>query len=126
MGALLFAGACGSSNDPQSWAEADEDGNVQPNFIRACTEANNAEGAAGQLTDAQAEAYCRCAFDEIVDYYGGEIDGEQRLDDVAEAVAGRDFDAFKQLESSLRDDPTHIPADFEALLSACTNRDGST
>ena len=37
---LVFASACGSSNDPQSWAEAEDDGNLRPNFIRACTEAN--------------------------------------------------------------------------------------
>ena len=117
----MFASACGSSNDPQSWAEAEEDGNLQPNFIRACTEAN-ADDEAVELTDAKAMAYCRCAFVEIAQYYGGEIDGDSRLDDVAGAVAGRDFEAFTQFESSLSSDPTSIPADIEAMLDGCANR----
>ena len=37
---VVLASACGSSNDPTTWAEAEEDGNLRPNFIRACTEAN--------------------------------------------------------------------------------------
>ena len=121
MSVLVFASACGSSNDPQSWAEAEQDGNLQPNFIRACTEAN-ADDDTVELTDAQAMAYCRCAFVEIAQYYGGEIDGDSRLDDVADAVAGRDFEAFTQFESSLRSDPTSIPADIEAMLGGCANR----
>ena len=102
LSVLVFAGACGSSNDPQSWAEAEEDGNLRPNFIRACTDANADEGAV-DLTDAQLEAYCECAFVEIVEYFGGEIDGDNKLVDVADAIAGRDFEAFRQLESDLRD-----------------------
>lgn len=118
LSVLVFAGACGSSNDPQSWAEAEEDGNLRPNFIRACTDANADEGAV-DLTDAQLEAYCECAFVEIVEYFGGEIDGENKLVDVADAIAGRDFEAFRQLESDLRDDPANIPADIEAMLNGC-------
>ncbi len=122
---LVFASACGSSNDPQSWAEAEDDGNLRPNFIRACTEANT-DGAEIELTADQIAAYCECAFIEIVEYFGGEIDGSNRLTDAAAAAdSGRDFAAFKELESTLRDNPEDIPADIRALLTGqggCTDQ----
>ena len=122
---LVFASACGSSNDPQSWAEAEDDGNLRPNFIRACTEANT-DGAEIALTADQIAAYCECAFVEIVEYFGGEIDGSNRLTDAAAAAdSGRDFAAFKELESTLRDNPEDIPADIRALLTGqggCTDQ----
>ena len=122
---LVFASACGSSNDPQSWAEAEDDGNLRPNFIRACTEANT-DGAEIALTVDQIAAYCECAFIEIVEYFGGEIDGSNRLTDAAVAAdSGRDFAAFKELESTLRDNPEDIPADIRALLTGqggCTDQ----
>ena len=122
---LVFASACGSSNDPQSWAEAEDDGNLRPNFIRACTEANT-DGAEIELTADQIAAYCECAFVEIVEYFGGEIDGSNRLADAALAAdSGRDFAAFKELESTLRDNPEDIPADIRALLTGqggCTDQ----
>ena len=122
---LVFASACGSSNDPQSWAEAEDDGNLRPNFIRACTEANT-DGAEIVLTANQIATYCECAFVEIVEYFGGEIDGSNRLTDAAAAAdSGRDFAAFKELESTLRDNPEDIPADIRALLTGqggCTDQ----
>ena len=122
---LVFASACGSSNDPQSWAEAEDDGNLRPNFIRACTEANT-DGAEIALTVDQIATYCECAFVEIVEYFGGEIDGSNRLTDAAVAAdSGRDFAAFKELESTLRDNPEDIPADIRALLTGqggCTDQ----
>ena len=122
---LVFASACGSSNDPQSWAEAEDDGNLRPNFIRACAEANT-DGAEIELTADQIAAYCECAFVEIVEYFGGEIDGSNRLTDAAVAAdSGRDFAAFKELESTLRDNPEDIPADIRAMLTGqggCTDQ----
>jgi hypothetical protein len=122
---LVFASACGSSNDPQSWAEAEDDGNLRPNFIRACTEANT-DGAEIELTADQIATYCECAFVEIVEYFGGEIDGSNRLADaVVAADSGRDFAAFKELESTLRDNPEDIPADIRAMLTGqggCTDQ----
>ena len=122
---LVFASACGSSNDPQSWAEAEDDGNLRPNFIRACTEANT-DGAQVELTADQIATYCECAFVEIVEYFGGEIDGSNQLTDAAVAAdSGRDFSAFKELESTLRDNPEDIPADIRALLTGqggCTDQ----
>ena len=121
LSVIILAGACGSSNDPQTWAEAEEDGRLRENFTTACVEANGETGAEVEFTDAQIATYCECAFIEIVEYFGGEIDGDNRLVDVAGAVAGRDFEAFKDLESNLRDDPTQIPADIEAFLDGCAN-----
>ena len=118
LSVLVFASACGASNDPQSWAEAEEDGNLQPNFIRACTEAN-ADGGSIEFTASQLAVYCECSFAAIVEYYGGSIDGDNTISDVADAVAGRNFEAFRDLESDLRNDPTSIPADIEALLNSC-------
>lgn len=122
---LVFASACGSSNDPQSWAEAEDDGNLRPNFIRACTEANT-DGAEIELTADQIATYCECAFVEIVEYFGGEIDGSNRLADAAVAAdSGRDFAGFKELESTLRDNPEDIPADIRAMLTGqggCTDQ----
>ena len=122
---LVFASACGSSNDPQSWAEAEDDGNLRPNFIRACTEANT-DGAQVELTADQIATYCECAFVEIVEYFGGEIDGSNQLTDATVAAdSGRDFSAFKELESTLRDNPEDIPADIRALLTGqggCTDQ----
>ena len=121
---LVFASACGSSNDPQSWAEAEDDGNLRPNFIRACTEANT-DGAEIELTADQIAAYCECAFVEIVEYFGGEIDGSKLTDAAVAADSGRDFEAFKELESTLRDNPEDIPADIRALLTGqggCTDQ----
>jgi hypothetical protein len=119
LSVMLLAGACGSSNDPETWAEAEQDGRLRENFQAACVEANGEEGAAVEFTDAQIAAYCECAFVEIVEYFGGSINGDNELDDVADAVAGRDFQAFRDLESDLRDDPTQIPADIEAFLDGC-------
>ena len=63
---------------------------------------------------------------EIVEYFGGEIDGSNRLTDAAAAAdSGRDFAAFKELESTLRDNPEDIPADIRALLTGqggCTDQ----
>lgn len=124
---VILASACGSSNDPNTWAEAEEDGNLRPNFIRACTEANVENGDV-QFTEAQAAVYCECAFVDIVEYFGGEINGDNQLDDVATATANRDFQAFKDLESNLRENPEDIPADIQAMLTGqggCADQAGA-
>lgn len=118
---LVFASACGASNDPETWAQAEEDDNLRPNFMRACTEANQ-DGGDLDFDAAQARAYCECAFVEIVQYYGGEFNDEGAISDVADAVQGRDFEAFKAFESGLRDDPEDIPADIEAFLNGCVGQ----
>lgn len=118
---VALATACGASNDPETWAAAEDDGNLRPNFMRACIDANQ-DGGDLDFDDAQAEAYCECAFIEIVEYFGGEFDGENAISDVADAVSGRDFEAFKEFESGLRDDPEQIPADIEAFLNGCAGQ----
>jgi len=118
---VALATSCGTSNDPQTWAEAEADGNLQDNFQRACIEANQ-EGGELDFDDAQAAAYCECAFIEIVEYFGGEIANGNTITDVADAVSGRDFEAFKEFEAGLRDDPERIPADIEAFLTGCAGQ----
>ena len=119
LSVVLFAGACGDSNDPESWADGGD--NIRDNFNRACEEANAEDGADRAFSDPQQLAnYCECAFSEIVEYYGGTISGD-KFEDVAGAVVGRDFQAFKDLESELRNDPASIPADIEAMLNGCAN-----
>ena len=115
---VVLAAACAQSNTPATWGEAQEDGNLRPNFIRACTEAN-VEGGEVEFTASEAINYCGCAFEEIVEYFGGSIAPDNTISDVATAVEGRDFDAFKTLEADLRKDPEQIPADIEAMLTGC-------
>ncbi len=118
---VVLATACGASNDPETWAEAEADGNLRQNFIRACTEANASGGGDVEFTAAQAGRYCECTFTKVVEYFGAEIQSDNTLTDVAEVVVGRDFAAFSQLESDLRSDPEKIPADVEAMLKQCAS-----
>ena len=118
---VVFAASCGASNDPETWAEADADGNLRANFIRACTEANE-EGGDLEFDGVQAAAYCECAFVEIVEIFGGEFGEGTTIVDVAEAVEGQDFRAFKDYESGLRSDPEDIPAEVEAVLNGCVSQ----
>ncbi len=118
---VVFAGACSQSNTPETWGEAQEDGNLRPNFIRACTEAN-AEGGDVEFTAAEASTYCGCAFEEIVEYFGGAIAPDNTISAVANAAEGRDFEAFKTLEADLRKNPEQIPVDIEAMLTGCAAR----
>ncbi len=115
---VLFAGACSQSNTPSTWGEAEEDGTLRENFIRACLEANDDSGDV-EFSEAEASTYCTCAFEEIVEYYGGEFGADNEISEVAGAVEGRNFDAFKDLESDLRKNPEEIPADVEGMLSGC-------
>ncbi|MGB1505553.1 MAG: hypothetical protein ACPHIC_07110 [Acidimicrobiales bacterium] len=118
---VVLAASCGSSNDPETWAEADADGNLRTNFIRACSEAN-AEGGDLEFDEVQAAAYCECAFVEIVEIFGGVFVEGTRIADVADAVEGQDFQAFKDFEAGLRSDPEDIPAEVEAVLNLCVSR----
>lgn len=118
---VVFAGACSQSNTPETWAEAEEDGNLVENFVRACVQAN-AEGGEVEFSATEADVYCGCAFTEIVEYFGGAIAPDSTISAVANAVEGRDFDAFKNLEADLRKNPEQIPVDIEAMLTGCAAR----
>lgn len=125
---LVFASACSGSNDPDSWDDANEKSQLATNFFEACEEANT-DGAEIEWTKDQIAAYCECAFVEIVEFYGGEAsktDGSYSLADAAVAAdSGRDFADYKELESTLRDNPEDIPADIRALLTGqggCTDQ----
>ena len=98
LGLALIAGGCSSSSDPDTWAEAKEEGNVRQNFQRACTEAN-LEG--GNLTDDQVSDYCGCAYEEMLEHFSD------------------DFEGFKDLEKELRNDPTAVPIEIERLFEQC-------
>lgn len=111
----LVGSACGS-NDPGSWGEAGDDGNLFENFQKACNQANVDDGDI-ELTDAERAVYCECAFAELVEYYGGEVMANGQISDVVDAIEGRNFEAFKDLESDLRSDPEDIPSDIEAMLT---------
>ena len=111
----LVGTACGS-NDPASWEEAGDDGNLYENFQNACSAAN-VEGGDIELTDAERAIYCECAFVELLEYYGGEVMENGQITDVVDAIEGRNCEAFKDLESDLRSDPEDIPSDIEAMLT---------
>jgi len=112
---VLFASACGSSNDPKSWTEAGIDGSVRTNFVTACQTAN---AGSGKMTSAQANTYCTRSFEALVNYYGGQITQPGNvLQDSANATPGRDFAAFLKLDGDLRKDPTSIPPQISELLS---------
>lgn len=113
----LGAAACGQSNDPASWSEAHQDGNLEENYMKACREAN--AGGEVEISVSQGADYCRCTFKATVEYYGGVIDADGRLSDDPAPRVGRDFEAFRRLETDLRDDPEGIPADLEILFDAC-------
>ena len=66
---VLVVAGCGSSADPDTWSEAEQDGRfldqefraksaVEHNFMAACVAANTEN-----LTEAQALVLCRCSFD---------------------------------------------------------------
>ena len=114
------------ANVPQSWAEAGEEGQLARNFLEACEEA---QGTGIELNADQIATYCECAFVEIVEYFGGEVSKTGNLysltDAAVAAESGRDFAAFKELESALQDNPEDIPADIRVLLAGqggCTDQ----
>lgn len=115
---VVLAGACGASSDAKSWDEAESDGRLQPSFMRACIDANAAAGGEVDFTPQQLEVYCECSFVSIVEYFGGEIN-DGRLSDSDDAEVGRDFEAFVDLESILRDEPEAIPVDIDVRLRNC-------
>jgi hypothetical protein len=114
----LLASSCGSSNDPKTWAEAGVEGNVQTNFYRACTEANQ-DGSEFSLSDSQVRVLCECSFEKLVSYYGGTLGDDGVLTDASTPGAGGGFSDFAQLDKDLRNDPSIIPASVEAFLTSC-------
>ena len=72
---------CGTSADPESWAEADESGNVEANFMQACQLANGLLPDNNLNADSVAEL-CQCSFDGL----------RKELN----------FDEFRELDTALR------------------------
>ena len=92
MTAVLLVAGCGTSADPDTWEEAEEDERyvndkeypaksaVQRNFMESCEKANTEN-----LTEAEARVLCRCSFDGL----------RQRLT----------LQEFKSLDKALRETP---------------------
>ena len=117
---MLVLAGCGTSADPDTWEEAEEDTRfvddesfpaksaVEYNFLRSCVEANTRN-----LTEAEARVLCRCSFDSL----------RQALPDLQD---------FKSLDKALRENPN--PSDLdddpedlwddtaEDILRACAER----
>ncbi len=117
---ILLVGACSQGNDPASWSEAYEDGNLRDNYMKACIEAN--QGGEIEFTESQRSKYCVCAFGRVVEYFGGSVDANDQLVDSPSDSFGRDFEGFRELENSLRDDPEALPADLESLFRTCRDQ----
>jgi hypothetical protein len=83
---VVFATACSSSSDPETWAEALESGNVRDNFLVSCVDAD--DGATSDT--ASLDAYCGCSFDELQETFAN------------------DFGRFKAVDDALRNDPELI------------------
>jgi hypothetical protein len=103
VGLALLAAACSTSTDPETWADAEANGDkVRLNFEESCEEANTDAGGGGDVP-----AYCECSYGVIRDFYAD------------------DFEAFKDAESALRSDPesindsTVIPAALRLALEEC-------
>ena len=93
--AVLVVAGCGTSADPDTWAEAEEDERyvsegfdsaVEKNFIDSCELANTRN-----LTEGEARVLCRCSFDGLRD--------------------SLTLDQFKSLDKALRENPN--PSDLE-------------
>lgn len=95
---LVLAG-CGSSSDPENWIEADADGKIEENFIRACTEADD-----GTTSSASALAdFCQCSYDDLRSEYDA------------------DFEGFKTVSSGLGGEPEAIPQNVRTVIENCAS-----
>jgi|GEM_PF-4330803 hypothetical protein len=83
---VVFATSCSASSDPETWAEAEESGNVRANFLASCADAD--DGATSDT--ASLNAYCGCSFDELQETFAD------------------DFGRFKAVDDALRNDPELI------------------
>ena len=68
---VLVVGGCGTSADPDTWDQAEEDARfveeefeaksaVEHNFMQSCIDANTRN-----LTEAEARVLCRCSFNDL-------------------------------------------------------------
>lgn len=99
---VVLAG-CSQSNDPADWVEAEAQAGfpVQTNFIDACVKANVDQD---DMSAAEAESFCSCAFDEV-----------------RESLT---FEKFKQLDDDLRADAEDLPAAVRAQFEGCVGSSG--
>lgn len=101
----LLVSGCGSSSDPHSWEEAEEEIDdqgtfpIERNFNEACREANTGEEG---FDAAAARSYCRCAFTELRESLG--------------------FEEFDALDDGLRTNPD--PDALEGIAAAAWRKAG--
>lgn len=121
LGFALIAAGCSASNDPDTWEDAEDDGNLRANYLRACEEAGT---DTGDLDESEARIYCECSFEKLVEYYGGLIVDGRLVTNPDPPAAERDFEAFKAQESELRSNPEDVPADVRAIFTSCSPDEG--
>ena len=114
---LVLAG-CGTSADPETWAEAEEDDRfadaeydaksaVEHNFMVSCIEANTAN-----LTEAEARVLCGCSFTGLREQLT--LQQFQSLDKALRETPN---------PSDLDDDPEDLWDDTaEAIFESCARR----
>ena len=116
---VLVVAGCGTSADPETWDQAEEDARfvdeefraksaVEHNFMQSCIDANTEN-----LTEAEARVLCRCSFDGL----------RESLPDLKD---------FRSLDKALRETPN--PSDLddepedlwddiaEGIFTACARR----
>lgn len=94
---LVLAG-CSQNSDPNTWDEADAVGEVENNFVSACTEADEGRSEVSALA-----SYCGCAYDALRQEYDA------------------DFDGFVKLNRDLGNDPAAIPPNVSAIFTECAS-----
>lgn len=93
--ALVVTG-CSSSSDPGNWEDADETGKIEENFLRACSEGDDASSDPDELA-----AYCGCSYDALREEYAD------------------DFEGFLDVNRELGNDPTEIPSNIREIFEGC-------
>jgi hypothetical protein len=132
---LLVAAGCAQSGHPTTFTEqpgpvgegiaAALDG-VEPdtelplaerNFLEGCItgDAARVEG----VSDADRGPGCVCAFDAIRGFYLDSAANTAEEDDTAEDIQRAAYDAYRELDRSLEDGVTPLPANIQTLVDDC-------
>lgn len=124
---LLLAAACSNSGEPKGFLEqpvpvgvelgsalgldaTDTLPIVERNFLETCVIEGNPEViAANSLPTA-----CQCAYDKLVSLYVAAAT-EQGVIDVERTA----FEAFKDLDSDLKDSSRPLPANVQTIIEGC-------
>ena len=128
LAVLLLAAACSGSGEPKGFSEQPvpvgaELGSalgldatatlpiVERNFLETCVlEGNPAVVATGSLP-----AACQCTYDGLVSLYVDAATAQGELD-----VERTAFEAFKDLDSDLKESGRPVPANVQTIIEGCT------